>query len=88
MGADAGHNFSFFGVGVGCDGELRAFDGGLDGFGGWCAREWDGRRVDKSDGGGCEFWSYWVCCDGGLDVVEGGVGLSGGRHVGVVWKCW
>ena len=84
---DARYNLAFLGVGVRGDGEMWALRGGLDGFGGWCAREWDGRGVDKGDGGGCEFGSYWVHGDGGLDVVKGGVGLSGGRHVGVVWKC-
>ena len=88
MAVDAGHNFTFLGIRVRCDGEMWAFDWGLDRFGGRCAREWDGRGVDKGDGGGCELWSYWVRGDGGLDVVEGGVCFSGGRHVVVVWKCW
>ena len=31
---DAGHDFAFFGVGVGGDGEMWAFDGSVDRFGG------------------------------------------------------
>ena len=85
---DAGYDFTFLCVRVRCNGELWAFDGGLDRFRGWCAREWDGRRVDEGDGGSREFRSYWVRGDGGLDVIGGGVGFSGGRHAGVVWKCW
>ena len=88
VAADAGYDFTFLGIRVRCDGELWAFDGGLDRFGSWCAREWNGRGVDESDGRGGKFRLYRVCGDGGLDVVEGSVGLSGGGHVGVVWKCW
>ena len=87
MVVDAGYDFAFFGVRVGGEGELWAFDGGMDGFGSRCAREWNSRGIDKGDGGGRELWSYWVHCDGGLDVVEGGVGFSGRGHVGVVWRC-
>ena len=88
MMVDAGDDFSFFGIGVGRDGEVWALDWGLDGFRGWRAREWDGWWVDESDGRGGELGSYGVCGDGGLDIVEGGVGLDGGRHVEVVWRCW
>ena len=84
---DAGHDFAFFGVRVGGDGEMGAFDGGVDGLGSWRTGEWDGRWVDEGDGGGCELGSNRVCGDGRLDVVEGGVGLSGRGHVGLVWKC-
>ena len=81
---DARYDLAFFGVGVGGDGEVWAFDGSVDGLGGWCAREWDGRWVDESDGGGGELWLDWVRGDGGLDVVEGGVGFDGRRHDVVV----
>jgi hypothetical protein len=77
-------DLAFLCVGVGGNGEVRSFDGSADGFGGWCTREWNGGWIDEGDGGGREFGSDWFRGDGGLDVVEGGVGLSGGRHVGVV----
>jgi hypothetical protein len=85
---DVGYDFAFFGVRVGGDSKVWAFDGGMDRFGSRCTREWDGRWVDKSDGGGRELGSDWFHGDGGMDVVEGGVGLGGGGHVEVVWKCW
>ena len=88
MATDTGHDFAFFGVRVGGDGEVWAFDGGVGRLGSWCAGKWDGRWVDKGDGGSCELRSYRVRSDGGLDVIERGVGFSGGRHVEVVWKCW
>ena len=81
MVVDVGHNFAFFGVGVGGNGKMRAFDGSVDGFGSWRAREWDGRQVDEGDGRGCELGLDRFCGDGGLDVVEGGVGFSGRRHI-------
>ena len=81
---DAGHDFAFFGVGVGGDGEMWAFDGSVDRFGSRCTREWDGRWVDEGDGGGRELRSDRFRGDGGLDVVKGGVGLSGRGHVGIV----
>ena len=84
MAVDAGHDFAFFGVGVRGDGEAWAFNGSVGGLGSRCAREWDGRWVDQGDGGSRELGSDRVCGDGGLDVVEGGVGLGGGRHVELV----
>jgi hypothetical protein len=84
VAVDVGYNLAFLGVGVWGNSEVWAFDGGMDGFGGWCAREWDGRWVDEGDGGGCKLGSDWFRSDGGLNVVEGGVGFSGGRHVEVV----
>ena len=84
---DARHDLAFFGVRVGGDGEVWAFDGSVDRFRGRCAREWDGRWVDEGDSGGRELGSDWFRGDGGLDVIEGGVSLGGGRHVEVVWKC-
>ena len=81
---DAGHDFAFFGVRVGGNGEMWAFDGGVGRLGSWCAMEWDGRWVDEGDGGVCEFGSDWIRGDGGLDIVEGGVGFSGRGHVGLV----
>ena len=84
MVVDAGHDFAFFGVRVGGDGEAWAFDGSVNRLGSRCAREWDGRWVDEGDGGGGEFGSNRVRGDRGLDVVEGGVGLSGRGHVEVV----
>ena len=50
MAVDAGYDFAFLGIRVRRNGELRAFDGGLDGFGGRCARKWNGRGIDKGDG--------------------------------------
>ena len=88
MAMDAGHDFAFFGVRVRGDGEMWAFDRSVDRLGSWCTGEWDGRWVDEGDGGGCEFRSDRIRGDGGLDVVEGGVGLDGGGHVELVWKCW
>ena len=45
-----------------------------------------GDRVHECEGGGTEL------CSGGddLDVVveDGGVGVDGGRHSVVVWRCW
>ena len=82
MVVDAGNNFALLCIGVGGDGEMWAFDGSVDGLGGWCARERDGGWIDEGDGGGSEFWSNWL--DGGLGVVEGGVGFDRGRHVVVV----
>ena len=98
---DTGHDFALFSIGIGGDGEVWALDGSVDGLGGRCAREWDGRWVDEGDGGGrefgwdgrwvdegggggCEFGSDWFRGDGGLEVVKGGVGLSGRGHVGMV----
>ena len=81
---DVGHDFAFFGVRVGGDGEVWALDGSVDRLGSWCAREWDGRWVDEGDGGGREFGLDRSSGDGGLDVVEGSVGLSGRGHVEVV----
>ena len=83
-----GDDLAFFRVGIGGDGEVGAFDGSVDGFRGRCAGKWNGRWVDEGDGGGGEFWSEWIRGDGGLDVVEGGVGFGGRRHVVLVWKCW
>ena len=83
---DAGHDFAFFGVRVGGDGEVWAFDGSVDRLGGRCAR-WGDRWVDEGDSGGRELGSNWFHGDGGLNVIEGGVGLGGGRHVEVVWRC-
>ena len=80
---DAGDDLAFLCIGVGGDGKVWAFDGSLDGFGGRCAREWDSRWIDEGDGGGREFWPDWLCGNGGLDVVEGGVAFDGRRH-GVV----
>ena len=81
---DTGHDFAFFDVGVRGDGEAWAFNGSVGGLGSWCTREWDGRWVDQGDGGSRELGSDRVLSDGGLDVVERGVGLDGGRHVGLV----
>jgi hypothetical protein len=81
---DAGHDLAFFGVRVGGNGEVWAFDGGMDRLGSWCAREWDCRWVDESDSRGCELRLDRFHGDGGLDVVEGGVGLGGGGHVEMV----
>jgi hypothetical protein len=78
---DAGHDFAFFSVGVGGDGEVWAFDWSVGWLGSRCVREWDGRWVDEGDGGGCELRSDWIRGDGGLDVVEGGVGLSASGKV-------
>ena len=88
MTVDSGNNLAFFRVGVGGDSEVWAFGGSGDRFRSRCAGKWDGRWVDESDGGGGELWSDWIRGDGGLDVVEGGVGLSGRRHVVVVWEYW
>ena len=81
---DAGHDFAFFGVRIGGNGEVWAFDGSVNRFGSRCAREWDSRWVDEGDSGGCELGSDWFCGDGGLNVVERGVGLGGRGHVEVV----
>ena len=81
---DAGHDFAFLGVRVGGDGEVWAFVWSVNRLGSQCAREWDGRWVDEGDGRGCELRSDWFCDDGGLDVIDGGVSLSGGGHVEVV----
>ena len=95
---DAGHDFAFFGVGVGGDGEMGAFDRSVNRFGSWCTREWDDRWVGEGVGGGCELvgWidegngggrklgSDGVRGNGGLNVVEGGVGLGGRGHVELV----
>ena len=88
MAVDAGDDLAFLRVGIGGDGEVWALEGGVDWFRGRCAGKWNGRWVDESDSGGGEFWSDWIRGNGGLDVVEGGVCFSGGRHVVVVWKCW
>ena len=84
---DAGNDLALFCIRIGGDGEMQAFDGSMDGFRGWCAREWDGRWIDEGDGGGGEFWSNWLRSNSGLDIVEGGVGFNRGRHVVLVWKC-
>ena len=39
MVVDAGNDFALFRIRVGGDGEMWAFDGSVDGFGGWRARE-------------------------------------------------
>ena len=88
MVVDAGDDFALLRIGVGGDGEMWAFDWGLNGFGGWRVREWDGWRIDEGDGRSGKFRSYGVCGNGGLDVVERGVGFDGGRHAEVVWRCW
>jgi hypothetical protein len=53
---DAGHDFTFFGVRVGGDGEVWAFDESVDRLGGRCAR-WGDRWVDEGDSGGRELGS-------------------------------
>ena len=88
MVADAGNDLAFFCVGVGGDGEVWAFVGSGDGFGGWCMRKWGVGWIDEGDGGGGELWLDWFRSDGGLDIVEGGVGFDGRRHGVVVEKCW
>ena len=84
MTMDAGHDFAFFGVRVGGNGEMWAFDRSVNRLGSRCVREWDSRRVDEGNGGDSEFGSDWIRGDGGLDIVEGGVGFSGRGHVGLV----
>ena len=78
-----GDDLPFLGIGVGGNGEVQAFGGSLDGFRSRYAREWDGGRIDEGSGGGSEF-----CVEGGdfitRDVVDGGVGLGGRRHVAMV----
>ena len=86
MVVDTGNDFAFFRVGIRGDGEVWSFDGSGDGFRGRRVGEWDGRRVDEGDGGGGELWLDWIRGDGGLDVIEGGVGFGGRGHVVVVWK--
>ena len=83
----AGNDLAFLGVRVGGDGKMWAFGGGVDGFGGRCTGERNGGWIDEGDGGGGE-----LCVDGifrgsGRDVIDGGVGFSGRRHVAVGWKC-
>ena len=103
MVVDAGYNFAFLGIGVGGDGEMWALGGRMDGFGGRCTWERDGRWVDIGFGLGVGEVSRnggWIHeRDGGgtelclgrddLDAVteDGGVDLDGGRHVVMVWKC-
>ena len=82
MSVDSIDDLALFGLGVWGDGEPWAH-GGVDGFGGWCAREWDGRWVDEGDGGGRELGSDRFCGNGGSDVIDGGVSLSGRGHVGM-----
>ena len=97
---DAGYGFAFLGVRVGGDGEVWAFDGRADGFGGWCMWDRDGRWVDIGFGLGVGE----VGRNGGriherngggpelrlgrddFDAVaeDGGVG---GGHVVMLWKC-
>ena len=84
MVADTGDDFAFFCVRVGGDGEVRSLNGSGDGFRGRRAGKWDDRWVNEGDGRGSEFRSDWIRGDGGLDVVEGGISFSGGRHVVVV----
>ena len=104
MMVDAGYDFAFFGVRVGGDGEMRAFGGRMDGFGGWCTWERDSRWVDIGFGLGVGGVSrsggrIHKCDGGGTELClgrddfnavaeDGDVGFGGGRHVVMVWKCW
>ena len=98
---DAGDDLFFFGIRVGGDGEVRSFGGCMDGLGGWCAWERDGRWVDVGFGLGVGEVSrsggrIHECDGGGTELCSGGDdfdaiaedGGVGGRHVVVVWKCW
>ena len=91
---DAGDDFSFFGIGVGGDGETWACRG-VGRFGGWCtgrsSDDWFGMgRIGRDRG--------WVHKhNGGVTELRLGGdnfdaitedGDTGGRHVVVVWRCW
>ena len=95
MLADTVDDFAFFGVRVGGDGKVRAFNGCLDRLGGWCAWERDGRWVDFGFGLGVNRSGGQVheCDSRGTELCSGrddldAVAEDGGRHVVVVWKCW
>jgi hypothetical protein len=83
---DMRYDLPFLCVRVGGNGEVWLFGGSVDGFGGWCMGERNSGWIDKGDGGSSEFWADGVFCGGG-DVVEGGIGLDGRRHVVMGWKC-
>ena len=92
---DTGHDLAFFGVRVGGDGKVRAFDGRLGRLGGWCMWERDGRWVDFGFGLDVSRDGGWVheCDGGGTELCLGRddldtVAEDGGRHAVVVWKCW
>ena len=84
---NARYDFPFLRVRVGGNGEMRSFGGSVDGFGGWCTGERNSGWIDKGDGGGGELWVGKVFRGGGRDVVDGGVGPDGRRHVAMGWKC-
>ena len=94
----AGNDFAFFRVGVRGNGEVRAFDWSVDGFGSWCTWERDGGWIDVgfslSVGEVCRSGGRVHKCDGGgTELCLGrddfdAVAEDGGRHVVVVWKCW
>ena len=82
MSVETIDDLAFFCVGVGGDGEMRAFNGGMGGFGSRGPREEVSGRVDEGNGGGSEFRL------GGDDfnsvAEDDGVGLDRGGHVVVV----
>ena len=100
---DAGYDFAFFGVRVGGDGEVQAFNGCMVGFGGRCTGERDSGWVSIGFGLGVDGLSEsggrihernsggTELCLGrdNFDVIteDGGVGFDG-RHAVMVWRCW
>ena len=49
---DARDNLALLRVGVRGDGEMWAFSGSVDGFGGWCTGKRNGGWIDEGNGGG------------------------------------